>query len=157
MARAQPSPGPSLPCVARIRAAAIGDASDVALLLEALGYPCTRDEAAERIAVVLGDPRQHLLLAELEGHASGLVALDVRYSLTRGADQARITALVVTPACARQGIGRRLLREVEGIARRAGAARIEVTSNARRREAHAFYQGCGYANGSLHFFKLLGD
>lgn len=141
----------------RIRAAATGDASDVALLLEALGYPCSRDEAAERIAFVLGDPRQHLLLAEVAGATCGLVALDLRYSLTRGGDQARITALVVTSACSRQGIGRRLLREVEGISRRAGAVRIEVTSNARRSDAHAFYQGCGYADGSRHFFKLLGD
>jgi GNAT superfamily N-acetyltransferase len=141
----------------RVRAAAIGDASDVALLLDALGYPCSRDEAAERIAVILADPRQHLLLAELGGHACGLVAMDLRYSLTRGADQARITALVVTPGHGRQGVGRRLLREVEGIARRVRAGRIEVTSNPNRSGAHAFYRECGYADGSQHFFKLLGD
>ena len=141
----------------RVRAAAIGDASDVALLLDALGYPCTRDEAAERIAVILGDPRQHLLLAEIDGHACGLVAMDLRYSLTRGADQARITALVVKSECSRLGVGRRLLRDVEGIARRVRAGRIEVTSNPRRSEAHAFYRDCGYADGSRHFFKLLGD
>jgi GNAT superfamily N-acetyltransferase len=141
----------------RIRAAAIGDASDVARLLEHLGYPCTRDEAAERIATVLGDPRQQLLVAEVDGHACGLVALDLRYMITRGADQARITALVVEPPHARCGIGRELLREVEAIARRGGIARIEVTSNARREDAHAFYRDCGYAEGSRHFFKLLGD
>jgi GNAT superfamily N-acetyltransferase len=143
--------------VATIRAAATGDAPDVATLLDALGYPCSRDEAAERIAYVLGDQRQHLLIAELAGHACGLVALDLRYSVTRGEDQARITALVVMPGSNRLGIGRRLLREVEGIARRAGATRIEVTSNAGRTEAHAFYNRCGYADGSLHFFKRLGD
>lgn len=142
---------------ASLRSAATGDACDVASLLETLGYPCSRDEAADRIAYVLSDPRQHLLLAEVRGQACGLVSLDLRYSLTRGEDQARITALVVAPGRERQGIGRRLLREVEGIARRAGAARIEVTSNAGRHDAHAFYQGCGYAGGSLHFFKRLGD
>lgn len=152
MARAQAPDDP-----AQIRAAATGDASDVALLLDALGYPCTRDEAAERIAYVLSDPRQHLLLAEVGGHVCGLVSLDLRYSVTRGEDQARITALVVRPDAERQGIGRRLLREVEGIARRAGARRIEVTSNPSRSDAHAFYHGCGYADGSLHFFKRLGD
>jgi GNAT superfamily N-acetyltransferase len=141
----------------RIRAAAIGDASDVARLLEQLGYPCTRDEAAERIATVLGDPRQQLLLAEVDGHACGLAALDIRYSLTRGADQARITALIVDREHARRGIGRALLREVEAISRRARVTRLEVTSNMRREEAHVFYRDCGYAEGSRHFFKLLGD
>ncbi|RNF84382.1 GNAT family N-acetyltransferase [Montanilutibacter psychrotolerans] len=145
------------PAEPRIRAAATGDASDVAELLGLLGYPCTRDEAAERIAIVLGDPRQHLMLAEVDGMACGRVAMDLRYSLTRGADLARITALVVAPDSNRRGIGRRLLREVEAIARNARIARIEVTSNQRRADAHAFYRDCGYADGSAHFIKLLGD
>lgn len=141
----------------RVRDARVGDAPDVARLLDTLGYPCTRDEAADRITMVLADPRQRLLLAEIGGHACGLVGMDVRPSLVRGAEQARITALVVAPACERQGVGRRLLREVEAIARQAGAARIEVTAAASRDSAHAFYRDCGYADGSRHFAKLLGD
>lgn len=141
----------------RIRDARIGDASDVAALLGTLGYPCEPHEAADRIAMVLADPRQRLLLAEVGGHACALAGMDLRYSLVRGTEQARITALVVAPDCERQGVGRRLLREVEAIARQAGAARIEVTSAASRGTAHAFYHGCGYADGSRHFMKLLGD
>jgi ribosomal protein S18 acetylase RimI-like enzyme len=141
----------------RIRDARIGDAPDVAGLLEALGYPCDRDEAADRIVAVLADPRQRLLLAEIDGHACGLAGMDLRYSLARGTEQARITALVVLPECARQGVGRRLLRELEAIARQAGAARIEVTSASSRENAHAFYRDCGYTDASLHFAKLLGD
>lgn len=157
MASAQAPDHPAPTRESRIRAAAIGDASDVAVLLDALGYPCNRDEAAERIAFILGDPRQHLLLAEIDGLVCGLVAMDLRYSLTRGGDQVRITALVVSPQCSRRGIGRRLLHEVEGISRRAGIAKIEVTTNPSRIEAPAFYQACGYTDGSRHFFKLLGD
>ncbi len=141
----------------RIRDARIGDASDVAALLETLGYPCNRDEAADRITMVLADPRQRLLLAEVGGQACALVGMDLRFSLVRGTEQARITALVVAPDCERQGVGRKLLREVEAIARKAGATRIEVTSAASRGNAHAFYHGCGYADGSRHFVKLLGD
>ena len=141
----------------RVRAVGRGDAGDVAELLQALGYPCSCEEALERIAHFEDDPHQHLLLADLEGVACGLAALQLDYSLTRGADVARITALVVSPACHRQGIGRLLLREMESIARRSGAIRIEVTSNPRRLDAHAFYRNCGYPDGSLHFARLLGD
>jgi GNAT superfamily N-acetyltransferase len=141
----------------RVRPAEPGDAADVAALLEVLGYPCSRAEAIERIGHFRHDPRQHLLLAELDGAACGLAALQLNYSVIRGAEVARITAMVVSPACVRQGIGRRLLREIELISRRAGAVRIEVTSNPRRDAAPAFYHGCGYADGSRHFVKLLGD
>lgn len=143
--------------VPRVRAAQLGDASDVAGLLGTLGYPCTRDEASERIAAVIADRRRHLLLAEIDGVACGLIAMDTRHSLTRGAEFARIPALVVLPACSRQGIGRRLLREAEAIARRAGVIGIEVTSHLRHDDAHAFYRSCGYGDGPAHFIKRLGD
>ncbi|WP_158549287.1 GNAT family N-acetyltransferase [Lysobacter silvisoli] len=129
----------------------------MARLLGDLGYPCNRDEAAERIAVVRHDPRQHLLLAEIDGDACGLVSLYTLYSVVHGTELARITALVVSPACQRQGIGRRLLREVELISRRSGVSRIEVTSNQQREQAHAFYRDCGYSDGSQRFVKALGD
>ena len=147
---------PDLPAL-RVRAAELGDASDVARLLAELGYPCNRDEAAERIAVVRHDPRQHLLLAELDGEACGLVALYTLFSVTRGTELARITALVVPAEHRGQGVGKRLLREVEQIARRHGTPRIEITSNHSRVEAHAFYRRCGYADSSSYFVKALGD
>jgi len=142
---------------ARVRQAELGDASDVARLLGELGYPCTRDEAAERIAVVRHDPRQHLLLAEIDGDACGLISLYTLYSVVHGYELGRITGLVVTPEEQGKGVGKRLLREVESICRRYAVRRIEVTSNASRTEAHAFYRQCGYLDGSARFVKALGD
>src|SRR3546814_12952538 len=98
----------------RVRPAAVGDASDVARLLELLGYPCSDAEAADRIAHVIADRRQHLVLAEVDGEASGLIALYTLYSIAHGAELARITALVVAPEQSRLGIGRPLLREEIG-------------------------------------------
>jgi len=63
----------------------------------------------------------------------------------------------VTPQEQGKGVGRRLLREVESICRRYGVRRIEVTSNASRTDAHAFYRQCGYLDGSARFVKSLGD
>ncbi len=98
-----------------------------------------------------------LLLADVDGEACGLISLYTLYSLAHGAELARITALVVAPEHCRHGIGRLLLREVELLSRRHRVHRIEVTSNAQREGAHAFYRGCGYACGSLRFVKMLGD
>ncbi|KGQ20011.1 putative acetyltransferase [Lysobacter dokdonensis DS-58] len=141
----------------RVRGVEPGDADAVADLLEALGYPCTKAEAKARVAHFREEARQFLVLAERDGEPAGLAAMQLNYSLTRGADVARLTALVVAQDCHGHGIGRRLLREMETLARRNGAVRLEVTSNPTRTGAHAFYHACGYTDGSRHFVKLLGD
>ena len=143
--------------VLRVRGVEPGDAEAVATLLDALGYPCGVDEARARIAEFRETPRQFLLIAESNGTPAGFAAMMLNYSITRGANVARLTAMVVHADAHGQGIGRKLLREMETLARRNGAVRLEVTSNPTRKGAHAFYHACGYTDGSRHFVKLLGD
>jgi GNAT superfamily N-acetyltransferase len=140
-----------------LRNATPADAEDVALLLTALGYPCETAEAAERIAMVLHNDRQTLLLARLRGVACGLLSLDFMYYLPLGTTTCRVTALVVSEDARGHGLGRLLLRDAERRARLGGAARLEVTSAGHRTEAHAFYRACGFSEGAVRFVKLLGD
>ncbi len=142
---------------ADLRGASLGDADDVASLLSEMGYPCEVAEAAERIAAILGNDRQALVVARCEGRVSGLVALDFMYYLPLGTTTCRITALVVTSQAQGRGLGRQLLREAERRARACGAARLELTSGSQRTDAHAFYRACGYGDGTLRFVKRLGD
>ena len=81
--------------VVRVRGARIGDSPDVARLLDLLGYPCSAGDAAERITLILGEPRQHLLVAEIQGVVCGLVSVYALYSLAHGCELARITSMVV--------------------------------------------------------------
>ena len=64
-----------------LRGAVPADADDVAALLTQLGYPCEPADAAERIATVLHNDRQALMLARLDGAVCGLMALDYMYYL----------------------------------------------------------------------------
>lgn len=141
---------------ADLRSASLMDADDVASLLTELGYPCERHEAMERISAILGNDRQVLVVARLDGAVSGLIALDFMYYLPLGTCTCRVTALVVTPEAQGRGLGRLLLREAERRARGGGAARIELTSGSQRTDAHAFYKACGYSDGTLRFIKRLG-
>jgi GNAT superfamily N-acetyltransferase len=141
----------------RMRGVVTADADDVARLLDLLGYPCSRSEASERISRVMDDPRQSLLVADINGRACGLVSIYTLYSVAHGADIARITAFVVAADCQRQGLGRQMLNAAESVARRSGASRIEVSSARHREEAHRFYRDCGYLDGSVRFVKHLGD
>ena len=140
-----------------LRNASPADADDVAALLQTLGYPCDTDDAMERIALIVDNDRQALVLARHAGAVCGLVALDFMYYLPLGTTTCRITALVVLPDARGCGVGRHLLTEAERRARAGGAARIELTSGAQRSEAHAFYRACGYNNSSVRFVKPLGS
>jgi ribosomal protein S18 acetylase RimI-like enzyme len=141
---------------ALLRRAGPGDAAGVAALLDALGYPCSRDDAARRIEAMSTDERQQLVVADWHGELLGLVAIDLMYYLPLGATTCRITALSVGAGARRRGMGRRLLREAEALAREAGAARIELTTANHREQAHAFYRACGYEEAALRFVKRLG-
>ncbi|TKR29668.1 GNAT family N-acetyltransferase [Luteimonas gilva] len=142
---------------ADLRSASRIDADDVAALLSELGYPCDAQDAAQRIAAIVDNDRQALVVARCDGEVCGLIALDFMYYLPLDTTTCRITALVVSTSAQGRGLGRQLLREAERRARAAGAARIELTSGSQRADAHAFYKACGYSDGTLRFIKRLGD
>lgn len=142
---------------ADVRSASPIDADDVARLLSEMGYPCTVAEARERIATIIANDRQALVVARSNARVCGLLALDFMYYLPLGTTTCRITALVVTQAEQGCGLGRQLLKEAERRARFGGAARLELTSGSQREDAHAFYKACGFSDGTLRFIKRLGD
>lgn len=140
-----------------IRPATAADALEISHLLGVLGYPCDEADAARRIKALADDDNQRLLVADVHGGLLGLVSYDLMYYLPLGVLTCRITALAISDAAQRRGIGRALLRDAEMRARTAGAARIELTTARHRAEAHAFYRACGYEETSLRFMKRLGD
>ena len=142
---------------ADLRSASRIDADDVAALLSELGYPCDAQDAAQRIATIVDNDRQALVVARCDGEVCGLIALDFMYYLPLDTTTCRITALVVGTSAQGRGLGRQLLREAERRARAAGAARIELTSGSQPAEAPAFNKACGYSDGTLRFIKRLGD
>lgn len=138
------------------RQATADDAKGVAALLADLGYPCDTDDARLRITTLQQDPSQQLWVLDWHGDLLGLAAIDLMYYLPLGTTTCRITALVIANHCQGHGLGRRLLNEMERMARQAGAARIELTTAEHRESAHAFYRACGYESASLRFVKRLG-
>ena len=141
---------------ADLRSASLMDADDVAALLCELGYPCDVRDAAQRIATIIDDDRQALIVARCDGAVRGLVALDFMYYLPLDTTTCRINALVVTSEVQGRGLGRQLLREAERRARSGGAARLELASGSQRTDAHRFYRDNGYSDGTVRFIKRLG-
>ena len=67
----------------------------------------------------------------------------------------RISALVVDARYRSKGIGRAIVDAAEQMFRDAGCGSVEVTSNMRRTDAHAFYARLGYELTSARFIKTL--
>lgn len=141
---------------ADLRSASLIDADDVGALLSELGYPCDTSDARRRIATIIDNERQTLVVARCDGVVRGLVALDFMYYLPLDTLTCRVTALVVSAQAQGRGLGRQLLREAERRARAGGAARLELSSGSQRVDAHAFYKACGYGDGTVRFIKRLG-
>lgn len=136
-----------------IRDATAADAAAVAALLGELGYPAASGEVVAR----LRRPGQRVLLAESEGRAVGLAALDIGSQLHHAGPVARVTALVVSEPARGLGAGRRLMTRAEDLAREAGCEGIELTSGIRpeREKAHHLYQALGYERTSYRFYRRL--
>jgi PhnO protein len=62
-----------------------------------------------------------------------------------------IQELIVTATHRGQGVGRKLIDAIRPELSRFGAKSLEVTSNKRRKEAHAFYQSVGFQNSHEKF------
>jgi GNAT superfamily N-acetyltransferase len=142
------------------RLAHLADVPEMVRLFAALGYAIEPDVLATRFAAFDGLGEQALVAVRNSGRDApvrllGLATLHATPVLHRAGPVGRVTALVVDPDSRGQGIGRRLMAAAEAWATARGCVLIEVTSNRRRTDAHAFYERLGYEATSFRFGKAL--
>ena len=96
-----------------------------------------------------------VLVAELDGAVVGCLSTAVTRVLHRPAPVGRISMMVVDEALRSRGIGAQLVRAAEEALAEQGCYMVEVTSHARRTEAHRFYERLGYERTSVRLAKEL--
>jgi ribosomal protein S18 acetylase RimI-like enzyme len=137
-----------------IRRARTTDVPALTSLLADLGFATPSADVAERLDLLLA-AGEIVLVAEVAGQPVGVATVHVTPVLHRSTPVGRITALVVAECVRRQGVGRALVTTAEQILAERGCALVEVTSNRKLVEAHAFYERLGYESTSLRFMKPL--
>jgi ribosomal protein S18 acetylase RimI-like enzyme len=137
-----------------VRDARLDDVPALAALLSELGYPTPAATLAERLDA-LRRAGEVVLVAARDGDPLGVLTIHVTPVLHRPTPVGRLTALVVAERARGQGVGRALVEAGEEILAARGCALVEVTSNRRRTEAHAFYERLGYEATSLRLKKSL--
>jgi GNAT superfamily N-acetyltransferase len=138
-----------------IRPATVGDAAELARLLTQLGHPtdAARVEAFWDAWAAEGNVAY---VAEGEGCAiEGVLTTHRMLVLHRPKPVGRITSLVVEESRRGRGIGRALMAAAEEALRAAGCGLVEITSNVKRADAHAFYESLGYERTSVRLARTL--
>jgi ribosomal protein S18 acetylase RimI-like enzyme len=152
-ARPKPAPPPKPEPKLVLRDARPGDAEALAALIRALGYEVTAADVRKRLAL-LKKAGQFVLIAD-RGGVIGVLTSSTMHVLHRPRPVGRISMMVVAEAARGRGVGAALVSEAEARLAAAGCGLIEVTSNAKRLRAHAFYERLGYERTSLRFAKTL--
>jgi GNAT superfamily N-acetyltransferase len=129
---------------ATIRPALSIDAPELSVLAGELGYPSTAEELERRLAPLLGDPSQLLLVAAAaDDCAVGWLHATVRRQLDSD-DFVEVVGLVVGASQRGAGVGAQLLACAEAWALERGVALVQLRSNVIRERAHGFYLRAGY-------------
>jgi GNAT superfamily N-acetyltransferase len=98
------------------------------------------------------DQNQYLLLGELEGAVIAMLQITFIPGLSRrGAMRANIEAVRVKSTLRGLGVGQWLMERAIEIARERGCALAQLTSDARRTEAHVFYGRLGFVDSHVGF------
>jgi GNAT superfamily N-acetyltransferase len=151
---APPPPKPKPKPKPKIRDAKPSDAPHLTELIHELGHEIDEKRVRKNLDALkkLGELP---LVVTLDKVIVGMCGVSKRIVVHRPAPLGRITALIVTKEAKRHGLGRMLVEAAEEWMRKSGCQIVEVTSNDRRPEAHAFYRHLGYERTSIRFFKKL--
>jgi GNAT superfamily N-acetyltransferase len=151
---AAPPPPPPPPPKPQVRDAKASDAPRLVELIRELGPEIDEKQVRKNLGALKksGDTP---LVATLGKEVVGMCGVGHRVAVHRPAPLGRITALVVSETARGHGIGRLLVEAAEEWMRKRGCYIVEVTSNDRRADAHAFYRHLGYERTSIRFAKDL--
>jgi GNAT superfamily N-acetyltransferase len=148
----------------RIREASHGDLEEVvALLREDVIREVDESEVpvsayADAFAEILRDAHQLLLVGEVEGDVVATAQLTwVRHLTYVGGLMCSVESVRVRSDRRGDGLGGALMRHVVDLARSRGAARVELSTNARRVRARAFYEDLGFVASHVGMKLYLGD
>ena len=149
----KPPKPPSKPKL-QIRAAKGGDAKAIVGLIALLDHQTDEAGVRKRIGE-LSREKLTPLVATLDKRVVGVCGMDSMTAIHREQPVGRVNILVVAKDARGQDIGRMLVNAAEDALRKRGCGLLEITSNDRLTEAHAFYRHMGYERTSIRFAKTL--
>jgi GNAT superfamily N-acetyltransferase len=132
------------------------DGADLIALLDAYardpmggGEPLTDHVRSRLVAGLAALPHAFSLIARLDGEAVGLANCLMGYSTFAAAPLVNVHDMAVKPGHRGQGIGRALMKAVEGEALKRGACKVTLEVLSGNEAARHLYASCGYGDYQL--------
>ena len=122
-----------------------------------LGYEVTPDVTIKKLDLILNNPNHILLVFEgIEGKVLGYVHGEI-YDTLYAPTAINILGLAVLKSHQSQGIGKKLMLQIETEGVKKDAHFIRLNSGSERQGAHRFYEKLGYATNKtqLNLIKHL--
>ncbi len=95
--------------------------------------------------VIAADPRNSLIVAEMDGKVVGCFQLTFIPGLTyKGGERATVEGVRVASDMRGLGIGKAMMAHAISLARARGCALVQLSTDKRRAEAQAFYRALGF-------------
>jgi GNAT superfamily N-acetyltransferase len=138
-----------------IRPAILSDAAGISRLLTQLEYPGTEDFLESRLAAMVRDPAETLLVWAEDQVILGFLSLHFIPQIALRGDFARISYFAVDEDTRSHGIGRKLEEMATQLAKERGCALMEVHCHTRRTRAHKFYAQQGWVESPKYLIKRL--
>lgn len=141
----------------KIRLAEANDSFALSALLAELGYENTEGVIERRLAQLIDDQTEELLVAVYGNTVLGFLSLHFIPQLALAGDFARVSYFCVAEGERSKGAGQKLLQHAEQVAKQRGCDRMEVHCNAHRIKANAFYAREGYSESPRYLIKDLNE
>jgi GNAT superfamily N-acetyltransferase len=138
-----------------IRSAQSSDGPAIEQLLDQLGYTGTSRFLPQKLARMLADPDERILVYETAAGVVAFVSVHFVPQIAVTGDFARISYFSVDDSVRGQGIGREMEDYIVMLAEERGCDRIEVHCHERRVDAHRFYFRQGFEESPKYLMKRL--
>ncbi len=118
----------------------------------------TLEAVQARLSELLEEPRARVLVAEDEGGAVvGMASLWIKPDLAHGDTVVEVPTLVVAEGSRREGVGKLLMEEIQGLAAENDAHLIELVATRENASARNFYKSLGFVETDHVSLEFLGD
>ena len=136
-----------------IRLATMLDASRIQYLIADLGFDHSTQFIETKLQQLLESNNDIIIVYEQDAKVVGLITLHFAVQLAFAGDIMSIGYMVVDEACRGEQVGKKLEEYAYKIAQQKKCSLIEVYSQAKRVDAHRFYERQGYVVTEKFFSK----